>query len=352
MENEKILSPPLLTYYSRTRPITLRENFLNFLNWSLEEIFESFNNRNKISLNIAIWTPDYPLEENPDPKKPVPMLLMDLDNKVKKDVLRDLRERVREVINNMRGSWYSRISVNYVPDVRDSDLDIWIYYQFTHDMLSELWKNYEGLTRKEKIIVIAYMTSQECIIKEIQNFKIDFLCVNSPVKNSSKIVSNPSDLTDGIYNDLCGSKEEEIFNYLRLYRFLKIIKDNRRKADKEFIEMNFDEKILTGEKINRFKPEQYEQYNSLLKQFKYNKHIIEDFTVSTGLVEMKRGREGYYMLTDKGEEYLKALHDALDDYCGKSEYREIWELIKEEKPVILYAKGIRAGGPKRFQSHL
>jgi len=338
MENEKTLSPPLLTYYSRTRPITLRENFLNFLNGSLVEIFESFNNRNKFSLNIGIWTPDYPLEENPDPKKPVPMLLMDLHNGVK------------EVINNM-SRWYSRISVKYVPDVRGSDLDIWIYYHFTHDMLSELWKNYEGVNRKEKIIVIiACLTSRDCIIREIQNFKIDFLCVNSPVENSSKIVSNPSDLTEGIYNDLCGSNENEIFNYLSLYRFLKIIKDNRGKADKGFIEMNFDENILTGEKINRLKPEQYEQYNSLLKQFKYNKGLLEVFAESERLVERKRK---CFVLTAKGEEYLEALRSALDDFCGKSEYREVWELIKDEKPVKPSAKGIRAKGePKRFQSHL
>jgi len=346
MENEeKALIPPLLTYYSRTT--TLGINYLNFLNGLLKEVFES--NKNKFSLNIRIWTPDYPIEENSDPKKPVPMLLMDLHNTWKKEVIEDIYKKVHSAIKTMSCDY--GIALKYAGKVSESDLDIWIYYHFTHDMLSELRKNYEGVNRKEKIIVIAYLTSRECIIKEIQGFKVDFLCVDSPVKKSLKLVPNPSDLTEGIFNDLCGSEKNEIFNYFSLYRFLKIIKDNRRKADKEFIEKNFDENILTGEKINRLKPEQYDQYISLLKQFKYNKGLIEVFAESGGLVERK-GK--FFVLTDKGREYLEALRKALDDFCGKSdEYRGIWELIKEEKPVILYAKGIRSKGePKKFQSHL
>jgi len=342
MENEKALSPPLLTYYSRTT--TFRSELFKFLNGLLKEVFDS--NRNKIFLNIGVWVP-----ECADLEKPVSMLPMDLHKRVEKEeVLRYLHKRVKEVINNMSRwyRWYSGISVNYVGDVLDSDLDIWIYYHFTHDKLSELRKKYEGVDRKEKIIVIACMTSRDCIIREIQNFKIDFLCVNSPVKNSSKLVSNPSDLTEGIYNDLCGSKEDEILNYLILYRVLKIIKDNRRKVDKESIEKNFDKNTLTGERITRLN---YKQYRSLLKQFKCNKDLIEDFIVSEGLVEI-RGR--YYLLTEKGEEYLKALRDAFDYFCGRfDEYKEIWGLIKDEKPVTLYTKGIRSKGePKRFQSHL
>ena len=330
MENEKTLSPPLLTppfltYYSRTT--TAGINYLKFLNGLLKEVFES--NKNKLSLTIGIWTPDYTLEGNSDPKEKV---LIHLYNKVK------------EVINNINECY--KINVKYTGKVSESDLDIWIYYHFDHDMISKLRKNYEGVNRKKKkILIIAYLSSQECIIREIQNFKVEFLCVNSPV-NSSKIVSSPSDLTEGIYNDLCGSKEDEIFTYFLLYRFLKIIKDDRRKADKEFIERNFDENILTGGRIPCLKSK---QYRFLLKQFKCNRDLIEDFAESFRLVEKKKK---CFVLTAKGEEYLEALRSALDDFCGKSEYREVWELIKDEKPVILYGKGIRARGPKRFQSHL